>query len=107
MTAADVNLLIEGAIELARGARNAHAQRSIADDHLKEHLGELVEAHLSELIALAEELAAASPLPLDPPLHLTRAKAQLLRQVISDLGGYQRRDLTPGLRMLRQILTEH
>ena len=95
LDASDVNLLIEGALELARGARNAHDQRQINDDHLREHLDELVDGHLSELVMLAEELAGACPSPLDPPFDLTRTKAQLLRQVMSDLSGYQRRDLTP------------
>ena len=104
--ASDVNLLIEGARELARGARNAHDRRLIEDDRLREHLGDLLDSHLSELSALAEELATASPTSQDPPLDLSRAKGRLLRQVISDLSGYQRKDLTPSLRQLRKVLGE-
>jgi hypothetical protein len=105
LAASEVNLLIEGAQELARGARNAHDQRQVEDDHLREHLDELLHGHVSELTALAEELASASPSPQDPPMDVTRAQGRLIRQVMSDLSGYQRRDLTTALRQLRQILS--
>jgi hypothetical protein len=38
--------------------------------------------------------------------EVTRDRARLLREVLADITGYQRGDLTPGLRDLRRLLSD-
>jgi hypothetical protein len=84
LSADDVNLLLAGIDALIDGP---HA------------------SHLGELGRLRRELLTASTSFLSPPLQLGDAEARLLRNVLIDLTGYQRVELTAGLDELRQLLT--
>ena len=61
-------------------------------------------SHLGELGTLRDELVAASSSLFAPPLRIEGDEARLLRNVLLDLTGYQRVELTPGLRELQQLL---
>jgi hypothetical protein len=100
LVAADVNLLIEAAGRLAEGMRQTHEREGPATT------AESLRLHLAELESLREVLANAAGSPADPPLAITRERARLLRQVMADVTGYQRGELTVSLRELRQILTD-
>ena len=84
LSADDVNLLLAGIEALVDGP---HASR------------------LGELEMLRRELLAASTSVLSPPLEMDDNEARLLRNVLIDLSGYQRVELTASLDQLRQLLT--
>jgi hypothetical protein len=50
--------------------------------------------------ALRRLLEASTSRLTDPPVEITRETARILRQVMGDLSGYQKADLTRGLREL-------
>lgn len=83
LSAGDVNLVLQGIDALVDGP---HA------------------SHLGELGTLREELVNASSSLLAPPLRIAADEARLLRNVLLDLTGYQRVELTSGLRELQQLL---
>jgi hypothetical protein len=83
LSADDVNLVLQGIDALVDGP---HA------------------SHLGELGRLREELVTASSSLLAPPLRIDADEARLLRNVLLDLTGYQRVELTSGLRELQQLL---
>ena len=83
LSAADVNLLLAGIDGLVDGP---HA------------------SHLAELETLRAELLSSSGTLLGPQLRIGDDEARLLRNVLSDLTGYQRVDLTAGLSELHQLL---
>jgi hypothetical protein len=83
LSAGDVNLVLQGIDALVDGPHPSH---------------------LGELATLREELLSASPSLLGPPLRIGTDEARLLRNVLLDLTGYQRVELTSGLRELQQLL---
>lgn len=83
LSAGDVNLVLQGIDALVDGP---HA------------------SHLGELGKLRDELATASSSLFAPPLRIGADEARLLRNVLLDLTGYQRVELTSGLRELQQLL---
>lgn len=98
LLAAEANRLLDGLQKLAEGMRNSHT-RSTASS------GESLQKHLAELEALGDALASASGSFTDPPLRISHDQARLLRTTLSDMTGYQREQLTPGLDHLRKILS--
>lgn len=83
LSAGDVNLVLQGIDALVDGP---HPSR------------------LGELRTLRDELATGSSWLFAPPLRIGPDEARLLRNVLLDLTGYQRVELTPGLRELQQLL---
>jgi hypothetical protein len=83
LSAGDVNLVLQGIDALVDGP---HA------------------SHLGELSTLRQELVTASSSLFAPPLRIEADEARLLRNVLLDLTGYQRVELTSGLRELQQLL---
>jgi hypothetical protein len=83
LSAGDVNLVLQGIDALVEGP---HA------------------SHLGELVTLRDELVTASASLFAPPLRIDADEARLLRNVLLDLTGYQRVELTSGLRELQQLL---
>jgi hypothetical protein len=83
LSPADVNLLLAGIDALIDGP---HA------------------SHLAELERLQTELLTSSGSLLGPQLRIGDDEGRLLRNVLVDLTGYQRVDLTAGLSELRQLL---
>ena len=83
LSAGDVNLVLRGIDALVDGP---HPSR------------------LGELGTLREELVTASSSLFAPPLRIGVDEARLLRNVLLDLTGYQRVELTSGLRELQQLL---
>jgi hypothetical protein len=79
----DVNLLLAGIDALVDGP---HA------------------SHLGELEMLRRELLTAPTSLLSPPLQIGDDEARVLRNVLVDLTGYQRVELTAGLDELQQLL---
>jgi hypothetical protein len=54
--------------------------------------------------ALAVLLESSGTRLNDPPVELDRDRARLMRQILADIEGYQRRELSPVLRDLRQLV---
>ena len=96
----DVNAILAGIGKLADGMRNANAGQDMRPGAEKA-LG----TYLDELAALQQALTAPASSLADPPFEVTRDRARLLRLVLADITGYQRGDLTPGLRELRRLLS--
>jgi hypothetical protein len=96
----DVNALVESIDKLiaatyeALRRSGADASRIEASEHAIKVYGEL-----------AEVLSTSGSRLGDPPVEVDRERARLLRQVVADLDGYQRRELTPGLLDLRKRLS--
>jgi hypothetical protein len=100
LVASDVNVLL-GAIErLGGGMRESFLH------HRQPGVLEALHARASELESLERALATQARSLADPPLEVTRDRARLLREVLADITGYQRGDLTPGLRDLRRLISE-
>jgi hypothetical protein len=87
----DVNTLIDG-IDRLVDAVNARIDRSHRphEPHVSRDVLERVEA-------LRGVLGASTSKLTDPAVEITREDARLLRQVMADISGYQRSDLTRGL----------
>jgi hypothetical protein len=96
----DVTQLIEAIDTLAEGVRKAHLGRDVPG------ATKALEGHLDALQRLKDALAAPAHSLADPPLEITREHGRLLRQVLADISGYQRGELTSSLRELRRILSE-
>ena len=62
-----------------------------------------LQAHVLDLEGLREKLIATTG-SIFRPWTPASSEASLLRSVLSDITGYQRGDLTPGLRELREML---
>lgn len=67
---------------------------------------EALDAHIGRLYELADLLVRASSSLVEPPLKIDRRVGRLLRDVLADMRGYQRLDLTTPLQDLRRML-EH
>jgi hypothetical protein len=94
----DIDPLLQAIDVMVDGVRRAHARE---EDH--PGLSETLEAHVADLEGLRRKLIASSGtrFPWSPGV----TEASLLRGVLADITGYQRGDLTPGLRELRDILS--
>ena len=98
LPAEDANLLLEAIARLVDGM-----QKSRWDEDLPGVI-EALNAHVQRLHDLRDVLVGSSSSLAGPPLKLERRIARLLRDVIADMRGYQRVDLTPGLIELRRML---
>jgi len=87
-----------GASERLRASIGEHALRRPGKGD------EALLATIQGLSALEESLATAAPGPLDPPLAIGADEAKLLRRILAELVGYQRGDLSDGLKSLRREL---
>src|SRR5690242_17279986 len=96
----DVNQLIEAIDTLAEGVRKAHLGRDVPGT------AKALEGHLVALQRLKDALSAPAHSLADSPLEITREQGRLLRQVLADITGYQRGELTSTMRELRRILSE-
>jgi hypothetical protein len=65
---------------------------------------EVGQRSIDELEELGRELATSGGRLGDPPLEIDRDSSRVMRKVLADIDGYQRRELTPGLRELRALL---
>ena len=100
LVASDVNVLLDAIERLAEGMREASLHRR------QPGVLEALQTRSDELESLQEALATPARSLADPPLEITRVRARLLREVLADITGYQRGELTPGLRDLRRVLSE-
>ena len=98
LPADDANMLLDAIDRLVEGM-----QKSRWDEDLPGVM-EALNAHVERLHDLQDVLVNSSSSLAGPPLKLERRIARLLRDVIGDMRGYQRIDLTPGLIELRRIL---
>jgi len=96
----DVNALVESIDKLIAATYDA-LRRSGAD----ESRIEVSHSAIKDYEELAEVLSTSGSRLGDPPVVIDRERSRLLRQVVADLDGYQRRELTPGLLDLRKRLT--
>jgi hypothetical protein len=95
----DVNALLESVDKLV-AATYESLRRSGADGSRVE-----VSQHaIAELESLGEALTTSGARLADPPVEIDHERARLLKKVLADLDGYQRRELTPGLVELRRQL---
>jgi hypothetical protein len=94
----EVMLLGQGIDTMVAGVRTAY----INED--RPGFADTLERHVIELEALRERLVSPDRSPLEP-FKPDKREAGLLRGVLSDITGYQRGDLSSGLRELRQILS--
>lgn len=99
LLAGDVNALVTGTTALIDGMERSHR------DSDQPGIADTLQTHLAELEALRGILATAAGSLADPPLELTQQQANNLRQVLADLAGYQRGNLTQALRELRHALS--
>ena len=100
LVASDVNVLLDAIERLAEGMRESclhHQQPGVLEALL---------TRSAELESLQDALATPARSLADPPLEITRVRARLLREVLAEITGYQRGELTPGLRDLRRVLSE-
>jgi hypothetical protein len=95
----DVELLVQAIDVMVEGVRRAYAR-----EEERPGFAETLEAHVVDLDGLRRKLIASSGTHLRP-WSPGPAEAGLLRGVLSDITGYQRGDLTAGLRELRVILS--
>jgi hypothetical protein len=65
---------------------------------------EIGQRSIDELEELGEQLATSGGRLGDPPLEIDGDGSRVMRKVLADIDGYQRRELTPGLRELRTLL---
>jgi hypothetical protein len=100
LLADDVNTLIEA----ARLWSDSLTQQREQARHERAEGYEVFEPLLETLASLRETLATAPSGLLDPPLLVDEAQLHLLRQLLDEMVGYQRRELTPGLAELKVAL---
>jgi len=100
LVASDVNVLLDAIERLAEGMRESFLH------HQQPGVLEALLTRSAELESLQDALATPARSLADPPLEITRVRARLLREVLADITGYQRGELTPGLRDLRRVLSE-
>ncbi len=98
LPADDTNLLLDAIDRLVEGM-----QKSRWDEDVPGVL-EALNAHVARLHDLRAVLVSSSSSLAAPPLKLERRIARLLRDVIADMRGYQRIELTAGLIELRRML---
>jgi hypothetical protein len=98
LVAADVNLLIDSIERFADGLRESYLNPE------RPGRAEVLRAQVDELQSLQEALATACSSLADPPLVIDTDRVGLLRKVLAEVTGYQRGELTAGLRALRLIL---
>ena len=97
LLADDVNQLVESADKLVAATYESLKRTSGQN--------EVSQKAIEELESMSEVLTTAGLRFGDPPVEVDRDRARVLRQLLADIDGYQRRELTPGLRDLRQRLT--
>ena len=100
LVASDVNVLLDAIERLAEGMRE-----SFLHHHHQPGVLEALQTRSAELESLLYALATPARSLADPPLEITSVRARLLREVLADITGYQRGELTPGLRELRRVLS--
>lgn len=98
LPAADANLLLDAIDQLVDGMQNARWDPDLPG------VVEALNAHVERLHDLQVVLLTSSSSLTDPPLKLDRRLSRLLRDVLADMRGYQRTDLTAGLIELRRML---
>jgi hypothetical protein len=94
----DIDALLQAIDVMVDGVRKAYAR-----EQDRPGFAETLEAHVFDLEGLRRKLLASSGtrFPWSPGV----TDASLLRSVLADITGYQRGDLTPTLRELRDILS--
>jgi hypothetical protein len=97
LLADDVNQLVESADKLV-AATYESLKRSGAEHDVSQKA-------IDELESISEVLTTEGLRFGDPPVEVDRDRARVLRQLLADIDGYQRRELTPGLLDLRRQLT--
>jgi hypothetical protein len=100
LPAADANMLLDAIDRLVAGMRNGRWEDE------QPGVVEALDAHIGRLYELADLLVRASSSLVEPPLKIDRRVGRLLRDVLADMRGYQRLDLTTPLQDLRRML-EH
>ena len=98
LLADDVAAIVVGADKLAAATRES-SQRAASS-----HAREVAEQVIDALAALTALLESSGTRLTDPPVELDRDRARLMRQILADIEGYQRRELSPVLRDLRQLV---
>ena len=66
---------------------------------------DIAQRSIDELEELGDQLATSGGRLGDPPLEIDGDRTRVLRKVLADLDGDQRRELTAGLRELRALVT--
>ena len=95
----DVNALVDSIDKLIAATYDALRRSGANDSRI-----EVSQQAITEYEELAVVLSTSGARLGDPPVEIDRERARLLRQVVADLDGYQRRELTPGLLDLRKRL---
>jgi hypothetical protein len=98
LLADDVDTIIAGADKLAAATRESSKRARSS------HARQVAEQVIDDLEALAVLLESSGTRLNDPPVELDRDRARLMRQILADIEGYQRRELSPVLRDLRQLV---
>lgn len=98
LLADDVNQLVESADKLVAATYESLKRAG------GEHSHDASQKAIDELEAIREALTSGGLRFDDPPVEVDRDRARVLRQLLADIDGYQRRELTPGLRDLRRQL---
>lgn len=96
LLAEDVNALLESVDNLVA---STHKSLERAGASL-----EIGQRSIDELEDLGNRLSTSGGRLGDPPLELDGDRSRVMRKVLADIDGYQRRELTPGLRELRALL---
>jgi hypothetical protein len=99
LSSADVAALVEAIDRLTEGMLKSHTGITAPPD-----IAGALQDSIRALHELRQAIVRTSGSLADPPLKLERSQKGLLRTVLADITGYQRGDLTPGLRQLRQLL---
>jgi hypothetical protein len=97
LLAEDVNALLESVDNLV-----ASTYKSLEKAGATHEIGQ---RSIDELEELGNRLATSGGRFGDPPLEIDNDSSRVLRKVLADIDGYQRRELTPGLRELRALLS--
>jgi hypothetical protein len=98
LPAADTNLVLDGVDRLVAGMQKGRWDEDLPG------IAEALDAHVERLHDLRDLLLRSSSSLTDPPLKLDGRIARLLRDVLADMRGYQRSNLTPELIELRRML---
>jgi hypothetical protein len=98
LLAEDVNVLLESVDNLVASTHKSLERAGATRLH------EVAQRSIDELEELGDRLATAGGRLGDPPLEIDQDRSRVMRKVLADIDGYQRRELTPGLRELRTLL---
>jgi len=98
LLAEDVNVLLESVDNLVASTHKSLERAGATQLH------EVAQRSIDELEELGDRLATAGGRLGDPPLEIDQDGSRVMRKVLADIDGYQRRELTPGLRELRTRL---